>query len=212
MDVFYPFWDDEDVWDDSSIWDDLPRPVSLLPEANSGAAERAIEAASAGISGFTDVIRPLWDPDTCPASLLPWLAWTLSVDTWDPTWTEAQRREVVRQSIPIHRRKGTVWAIRRALIAAGLGDATLIERAGRKFYDGTRAHDGASDHGEPDHWAEYRVTLARPLTIAQGQQARRIIEASAPLRCKLKSLDFTDVPNLENGALRHDGAFTHGET
>lgn len=184
---------------------------SLLPPGNAGLAELAIEQASGGITLFPDAIRPLWNPDTCPASLLPWLAWTLSVDEWEPTWTDAQKREVVKSSIEVHRRKGTVWAIRRALVAVGFGDATLIERFGRKFYDGAATHNGANDHGEPDHWAEYRVTLARPLSIAQAQQARRVIEATAPLRCKLKTLDFTDVPNLENGAIGHDGAFTYGE-
>lgn len=27
-------------------------------------------------------IRELWNPDTCPANLLPWLAWSFSVDRW----------------------------------------------------------------------------------------------------------------------------------
>jgi phage tail P2-like protein len=184
---------------------------SILPPDNSGAAERAIEQATGGIELFPDPIRPLWNPDTCPAELLPWLAWTLSVDRWEPTWTEAQKREVVRASISIHRRKGTVWSIKKALEVAGLGDATLIERAGRETYNAAFTHSGAIDHAPSDHWAEYRVVLARPLSIAQAEQARRIIEATAPLRCKLKTLDFTDVPNLESGAILHDGAFTHGE-
>jgi hypothetical protein len=119
-------------------------------------------------------------------------------------------RAVIAASVEVHRRKGTVGSIKRALAVAGLGDATLIERAGRKFYDGSLTHNGAADHSEPDHWAEYRVVLTRPMTIAQGQMARRIIEAAAPVRCHLKTLDFTDVPNLEDGAIRHDGAFTYG--
>jgi len=183
---------------------------SLLPPNNSGAAELAIEQATGGITLLPDAIRPLWTPDTCPASLLPWLAWTLSVDQWEPTWTEAQKREVIKASVEIHRRKGTVWAIRRALEAAGLGDATLIERAGRDFYNAASTHSGAIDHAPADHWAEYRVVLARPLSIAQAGQARRIIEATAPLRCKLKTLDFTGVPNLENGSILHNGTFSHG--
>lgn len=185
---------------------------SLLPPGNAGAAELAIEQATGGITLLPDPIRPLWNADTCPAALLPWLAWTLSVDEWNPLWTEAQKREVIRSSVEVHRRKGTVAAIRAALIAAGLGDAILIEKFGRKFYDGSLDHDGQSDHSAPDHWAEYRVTLTRPMTIAQGQQARRIIEATAPLRCHLKTLDFTAVAVLEDGSISHDGTFSYGET
>jgi len=43
----------------------------------------------------------------CPAELLPWLAWGLSVDTWDAGWTEADKRAAVAGSIELHRRKGT---------------------------------------------------------------------------------------------------------
>lgn len=179
--------------------------------AEAGRAEKALARGVIGAFGFPVDNALLWNPATCPAALLPWLAWALSVDEWDNGWTESTKRAVVAASFALHRKKGTVGSIRRALQTAGLGDATLIERAGRKFYDGTVTHDGASDHSSPDHWAEYRVVLARPLSIAQSQIARRIIEATAPARCHLKSLDFTDVSNLESGAIRHDGTFTYGE-
>lgn len=206
----WPFsgWDDAEVWDDNAEWSEGA--LSLLPAGNSGLAELAIEQTSARIEAFPDRIRPLWNSETIPAGILPWLAWALSVDEWAALWTEEQKRDVVAASIDVHRRKGTVGSIRRALIAAGLGDAELIERFGRKFYDGSIAHDGSSPHDEPDHWAEYRVVLMRPLSIAQAQQARRIIEATAPLRCHLKVMDFTAVSILENGEILHDGTYSHG--
>lgn len=206
----WPFsgWDDAEVWDDNAEWSEGA--LSLLPAGNSGLAELAIERTSARIEAFPDRIRPLWNSETIPAGILPWLAWALSVDEWAALWTEEQKRDVVAASIDVHRRKGTVGSIRRALIAAGLGDAELIERFGRKFYDGSIAHDGSSPHDEPDHWAEYRVVLMRPLSIAQAQQARRIIEATAPLRCHLKVMDFTAVSILENGEILHDGTYSHG--
>lgn len=183
---------------------------SLLPPGNAGAAELAIEQTGERIEDFSDHIRPIWNPDTCPPSLLAWLAWTLSVDEWSPEWTDEHKRDVIKASVEVHRRKGTVGAIRRALIAAGLGDATLFEHYGRRFYDGSVDHDGSTDHSEPDHWAEYRVTLARPMSIAQAAQARRIIEATAPLRSHLKVMDFTSVPFLEDGEILHDGTYSHG--
>lgn len=207
-DLLIPEWADLDVWDDNAYW--IEGAASLLPEGNSGAAERAIEQVGVRIETFDDRLRPLWNTETVPSEILPWLAWALSVDEWSALWTDEQKRDVVAASIDVHRRKGTVGSIRRALIAAGLGDAELIERFGRKYYDGSLDHDGSSAHDEPDHWAEYRVVLARPLSIAQAQQARRIIEATAPLRCHLKVMDFTAVSILENGEILHDGTYSHG--
>lgn len=204
----FPGWDDNDLWDDDGFWEeDTP---SLLPSANAGPAELAIEQTGARIEGFPDHIRPLWNADTCPAYLLPWLAWTLSVDHWSSSWSEETKRAVIRASVEVHRHKGTVGAIKRAMAAAGLGEAILLEKFGRKFYDGSINHDGGSDHSVPDHWAEYRVILTRPLTIAQAMQARKIIEGAAPLRCHLKALDFTAVPLLEDGEIRHDGTYSYG--
>jgi phage tail P2-like protein len=70
------------------------------------------------ISRCTDLpvhIKDLWNPETCPFSLLPWLAWALSVDTWDERWPEHIKRQVVRDSFDIHRLKGTPYAVRKAL-------------------------------------------------------------------------------------------------
>jgi phage tail P2-like protein len=78
---------------------------SLLPP-NATPLERALEVAGGRI---VDVNAPadIDDPMTCPAELLPWLAWGLSVDTWDAGWTEADKRAAVAGSIELHRRKGT---------------------------------------------------------------------------------------------------------
>ncbi len=60
-------------------------------------------------------IDTLWNPETCPVNLLPWLAWALSVDTWDSAWTETVKRRVVAESVHVHRRKGTLSSIHRVL-------------------------------------------------------------------------------------------------
>jgi len=92
---------------------------NLLPP-NATPAERALASAGARVSDVPVPVADLWDPWSCPADLLPWLAWALSVDEWDPQWPEATRREVVARSIELHRHKGTVWAVRRALEALGV--------------------------------------------------------------------------------------------
>lgn len=78
---------------------------SLLPP-NATRFERALEAGAARV---VDVHAPgdVDDPMTCPVWLLPWLAWGLSVDTWDADWSEGDKRAAVAGSIELHRRKGT---------------------------------------------------------------------------------------------------------
>jgi phage tail P2-like protein len=79
-------------------------------------------ALSETLERITDIPVPvdtLWDPERCPASHLPWLAWALSVDVWDPAWPEAVKRRMLAASPEIHRLKGTRGAVERALAALG---------------------------------------------------------------------------------------------
>jgi phage tail P2-like protein len=94
--------------------------MSLLPP-NSTDQERAIEAAAQRATELPASMRTLWDAQTCPANLLPWLAWAFSVDEWSADWTEVQKRSVIAASIGIHQRKGTVGAVRRVLESFGVG-------------------------------------------------------------------------------------------
>lgn len=92
----------------------------ILPP-NTTQQEQALEATTARISDIPVPIRSLWNPEACPTALLPWLAWAMSVDEWNPDWTEAQKRAVIRASVEIHRHKGTIGAVRRVVDAFGLG-------------------------------------------------------------------------------------------
>lgn len=83
--------------------------------------ERALALSTARISDVPTPLRPLWNPDTCPVDLLPWLAWSLSVDTWSPTWPEVTKRAVVRAAVETARKKGTKKAVTDALNAIGAG-------------------------------------------------------------------------------------------
>ena len=78
--------------------------------------------------GIDAPISTLWNADTCPAPLLPWLAWSFSVEIWDHDWSEATRRSVVREAIGVHQWKGTKTAIKRVLAAVGF-DIELRARA-----------------------------------------------------------------------------------
>lgn len=91
---------------------------SLLPP-NATAAERAIEQATARLGDVPVPIRDAWNPDTCPAALLPWLAWSLSIDAWKSYWPESVKRARVRTAIDIQRRKGTADSVRQVVAAFG---------------------------------------------------------------------------------------------
>jgi len=89
---------------------------SLLP-LNSTLLERAIEAANDEVTAVP--LRTLYNPDTCPAHLLPQLAWAWSVDRWDEKWPDAVKRSVIRSAFYVHSRKGTIGALRRVVEPLG---------------------------------------------------------------------------------------------
>lgn len=83
--------------------------ADLLP-SNSMPLERAIAAAARHDAALR--IRTLYNPATCPVEVLPFLAWAWSVDRWDDTWPEATKRAACANSFYVHKRKGTIAAIR----------------------------------------------------------------------------------------------------
>lgn len=145
---------------------------ALLPP-NATPLERALATACA-MPHSPEEIRKLWNHRTCPLSLLPWLAWAWSVDEWDPAWTEAQQRAMVGASIQLHKKKGTVWAVREALLRSGLEGVHVIEKP----------VDAA-------HWSHFDVNVAvvdRPLTQAAIQRAHALIEENKAQRSVLRTL------------------------
>lgn len=93
----------------------------LLP-SNATALERALSASDARMLSVPhQIIRWAWDIDLCPVHLLPYLAQAWSVDEWDPAWSDAQKRQVIHDSVWIHQHKGTIGALKRAIAQLGLG-------------------------------------------------------------------------------------------
>lgn len=92
--------------------------LSLLP-GNANDLERQAAQALAQIQRVPIPLRQLWNPDACPAQLLPYLAWSFSVDRWDSQWLESTKRAAIRASYVIHSRKGTIGALRRVVEPLG---------------------------------------------------------------------------------------------
>lgn len=80
--------------------------------------QRAAEACAV-ISDLSVPLRDLWNPWRCPVKFLPYLAWAFSVDRWEETWSETEKRQAVSDAFWIHQRKGTVAAVRRVIETLG---------------------------------------------------------------------------------------------
>lgn len=95
-------------------------PERLLP-FNTSPLEQALEQVMAErLDAIPLPITRLWNPNQCPSGLLPWLAWALSIDTWNSDWPDAIKRSVIAGSIAQHRNKGTVAAVRESLNDVGV--------------------------------------------------------------------------------------------
>lgn len=164
--------------------------ASLLPP-NATALERRL--AGSGFATPAGLVPGLWNADTCPAALLPWLAWAESVDDWNPAWSEERQRAVIQTSRAVHRLKGTVAAIKQALIARGQPDAEVVERT------------------RPDtNWAIYKIILRQPITISQARELRASVVAVARNCCLLDGFDYVQAALLHNNFAHRNGSYTRG--
>jgi phage tail P2-like protein len=113
----------------------------------------------------------------CPVELLPWLAWSLSLDEWDSSWPESIKRQTITDSIPVHQIKGTVGAIRRALsgLNAEIELTEWFENGGVPFTAQLTAlaRNNLTSDGD---------TLLTPELIAQMW---RIVAATKPARSQI---------------------------
>lgn len=182
---------------------------NLLPP-NATPQEHALDDATARVGGVPVIVRELWDPDTCPNNLLAWLAWAFGVDEWDNNWSDEAKRNTIRSAVAVQRKKGSVWSVKEVIKAAGYGDSILIEGNSNHFYDGAGHHNGLFTYGDATEWARYRFILMRPITNKQAAQVRRILDYTAPARCHLIELIFTEVPNIYDGTTYYDGTYNHG--
>lgn len=98
---------------------------SLLP-SNSSPLELATSQAVRIDDLELQTVSSLWNPWECPISVLPYLAWALSVDVWDEDWPDKVKRNVVAKSIALHWIKGTPGAVE--LMCAALDyDVRVLE-------------------------------------------------------------------------------------
>ncbi|MCC4290436.1 phage tail protein I [Vreelandella aquamarina] len=181
--------------------------ASLLPP-NTTPLERRVEQSDALIERADAPLDTVWNAQTQPAHMLPWLAWAVGVDDWDSQWEEQQKRDAIDEAIPIRRKRGTVWAVKRALEVLGYSDVELLEHtaqrekwiaAGGLLLDGSWMLDSRSMLVEnaprvvTTHWAQYALAFNindAPFTARSQRRLRRRVEAAAPVRSELISLIY----------------------
>lgn len=169
---------------------------SLLPP-NATQLETQLEQTLARIEQVPlTAISTLQSPQNIPSAALPWLAWAFSVDNWDESWSDAQKRAVVASSYVVHCQKGTVGAITSALNALGLG-LVLTE-----WFN-------MNPPGAPYTFSVSMNVSQSDITQAQLQQAQNVIASTKNLRSHLTGLTIT----LQSQAsVYHAGACGFGNT
>lgn len=91
---------------------------SLLPENANELEQRAAEAL-AEIRRVPIPLRDLLSPERCPEHLLPYLAWSFSVDRWHANWPVETKRKAIKDAYFVHAHKGTIGALRRIVETLG---------------------------------------------------------------------------------------------
>jgi phage tail P2-like protein len=160
---------------------------SLLPP-NATPLETGLARLGQRLSAVELPIADLWNPQTCPLPALPWLAWTLSVDTWDTDWTEERKRAITAGAIAAQRRKGSVAVVREAL-------RTIDERL-----ELVEADPAVSPMPLPCAcrcWADDGaggVTGGGAVPVATASQIVAALSRAAPVRSQLNLVIELDLP------------------
>jgi phage tail P2-like protein len=92
---------------------------SLLP-INASGLLKDLELVSDKILDLETANRLVFNPDLAPENILPWIGWALSIDAWSDDWSLETKRKMIRNSLILHKIKGTKGAIKKALEIIGI--------------------------------------------------------------------------------------------
>lgn len=107
------------------------------------------------------------------------------------------KRTLISAAVELHKYKGTPWAIKQICQKLSLGNITIEENL--------------SVPDDPENeWAYYRILLNGIVTLAQGKEIRKYIQAFAPARSEIESLDYSAHAHLYNDTITYDGTYGHG--
>ena len=173
--------------------------VNLLPPTASDLEKDLVRSFDrdlfTGLNFFSDddaiPIKNLYNPDKLSAQLLPYIAYVLSVDFWDDTWSDSQKREVIRDAYKVQSKKGTLQSVRDACQSLGFTVSMITENVG-------------------GNWAVYDIEIAQPISNSVAAVLRNLIEVTAPLRNELMTISYTAAQHNYDGSIQYDGSFNYG--
>lgn len=186
----------------------------LLPD-NAPAFLRDLASVSAQLELIDpSAIETIWDAWRCPAALLPWLAWALSIDVWEDGWAETIKRQAIADSPYYHRIKGSVRAVETALALAQRPyeltewfDAIPVARRGT-----ARIHVETTLDDVPRVLRAIRplVLAAKPKTRAVAFGAGEMLPGSIVIGAGLLEESLTTVDSYAYGGEEIEAAFVVG--
>jgi len=180
--------------------------ASILP-TNATPLELNLEQASGtSMEAMPVAIRDLYNPDTCPEHLLPWLAWAWDVEQWQSDWGITMQRAVIKASWKVHNHMGTKAALVQALEALGYAPVQVTEfvnllHRGASSYNGMRTHVGQSLAYQFD--VSLNTNGGTP-TASQLLKIREAIAIFKNARSHLRNIYYAS--RWHNGASTHNGA------
>lgn len=150
-------------------------PPNLLADEQINAAAQALDDELQKVTAAIRETLILPRIDELPEAVVDLLAWQLHVDFYDELKSLAEKRNAVKQSIAMHRIKGTRMAVELAL---------------HMVYESGEVREWFEYGGRPYY---FRVRFIRPETIRTEDVDRviRIIYAVKNTRSRLESIGFT---------------------
>ena len=146
---------------------------SLLPP-NASQLLRDLESVFGDSFELPTLNRYVVNPDLAPAHILPWLAWALSVDDWSDSWPEQIRRNVIKASVEVHRKKGTIGALKKALQAFN--------------YENVKVEEWFEYGADPYFFRVFFDVIEPGFDVNILPQVQKVIESTKNARSHLESL------------------------
>lgn len=142
---------------------------NLLPPNATELEKNLVAVTERASAQNISVISELWNPDTCPAAFLPWLAWAEGVQEWSSQWTEPVQRAVIKTTRQTRRYRGTAKAVIDAV--AGFGGIAVVREWFQKTPPGTPGTFDVTIAGGADY-IESGIQQAMFSAINRNKNAR----------------------------------------
>lgn len=156
--------------------------MNLLPP-NTTQLEKKLTDAASFAQNLNGNLSTLIRIDDAPADFLSILAWQFSVDRWQDDWPDEVKRAQIKNSIKVHRHKGTNYALRQ-----------IIESFGYSL----TVHEWWQEvpMNEPGTFQITIDTNGKALSERTFQTLNELIQDAKPLTRELKGIEI-NVINIE---------------